>query len=360
MKLRHYFPAAAATLMATTSVFSANWTATTGDWDTPGNWQNYMVPSPTDTVSVSNGGQATIKSPVTILELDLGFAGNGTLTIERNGSLTTTRTESGSINNIGQRNGSIGTLNINGGSFRSYGGLDGTSAVNDVAEFNLSSGSFVVQGPINASRAGKWRFNVSGGTFSVFEIRGHPTVRGTMNFTNSGTFSIGEIGITGRSTYADIEMTFNPGSNLHFDIGGTNPAEVLFQDGPKKHDALFGNGSFKLQLNNCNLLINLIDGFEERILYTDKLTIIKAQKHSISGTFANVIDGRVFTADGRGSFSVTQKGDQITLSQYQSENSAANVSSYKADIPEPRHFAMLLGVSMLVGLLFNRSLHLKR
>jgi len=69
----------------------------------------------------------------------------------------------------------------------------------------------------------------------------------------------------------------------------------------------------------------------------DTFRILEATR--LAGAFSNVVDGRVLTDDGSGSFAVTQTLTGLTLSGFQSI----------APLPEPASVATLALGAMLLG-----------
>ena len=70
---------------------TVNWSATSGDFNLAGNWDAGFLPRSGDTASISNGGTASVLSPLVncpAAYIAVGNAGAGTLCITNTGSLS--------------------------------------------------------------------------------------------------------------------------------------------------------------------------------------------------------------------------------------------------------------------------------
>jgi hypothetical protein len=134
---------------------------------------------------------------------------------------------------------------------------------------------------------------------------------------------VGLLTINEQGTHA---FSLSSGSNLEFQLAGTSAGVT--------YDQLDVNGTAAITLAG-NLQIRFAAGFESSISPADAFSVLIADG-PIGGGFANVIDGRVDTLDGLGSFAVSTSGNAVTLSDFQG-------------IPEPTAAAMLLSGLLALG-----------
>lgn len=143
--------------------------------------------------------------------------------------------------------------------------------------------------------------------------------------------------------------TLAPGSATEFgqfDIGGT----LTFFDGSfavklggtergVSYDSVAVTSNVSAAGNTLG--ITLVNGFEGSIASTDTF-VIMTYNQFVSGTFLNILGGRVDTADGLGSFAVTIGPNSMIL------------SDYIGVIPEPATAAALLGLAALAAVAWRR------
>ncbi|MDQ6654726.1 MAG: PEP-CTERM sorting domain-containing protein [Verrucomicrobiota bacterium] len=158
-------------------------------------------------------------------------------------------------------------------------------------------------------------------TISGGRLEGNGTINA--NVANSAIIapglSAGQLNISG-------DLTLTSTSNLQFEIGGLTPGT--------QYDVLTEAGTVALNLNGT-LTVSLINCFSISITPGDTFTIISSNQ-PITGTFSNVVAGRVTTADGMGSFAVNTVGNNFILGDFQV-------------IPEPSSLLLLsLGAGFLV------------
>jgi hypothetical protein len=89
--------------------------------------------------------------------------------------------------------------------------------------------------------------------------------------------------------------------------------EILRRQGTQ-YDLLSEAGVVPLTLGG-ELLVRFINGFQSSVQATDSFTILTSNA-AIGGAFTNVVGGRVFTADGAGSFAVTLSGNNVILGAF--------------------------------------------
>ncbi len=93
------------------SGFAQVWTAGTGDFNTPTNWNPNEVPASGDISTIDNGGTAIVSGEsATTSSLIIGEANTGALTIENGGQLSVTNLYAGDTL------GSVGTITVTGNS----------------------------------------------------------------------------------------------------------------------------------------------------------------------------------------------------------------------------------------------------
>ena len=220
----------------------------------------------------------------------------------------------------------------------------GTSAL------TLTGGTLVIAGSLSATTTGtaggRNNFNFMGGTLTSGTITAtnfgsSATATGTSNqFATSasigtlincgGTLSPGGgIISTGTNSFGDVTVTATPTTGrtvitgnylgnggtaeLIFNLSGTTAA-TAFQEtssGAGKFSNITVSGSTAL---NDKLSFKLINGYTPG--GSDSFVIISSAG-TLSGTFNNLYNNRVFSADGTAAFLVTQSGSSVTLSGYQ-------------------------------------------
>jgi autotransporter-associated beta strand protein len=182
------------------------------------------------------------------------------------------------------------------------------------ATFTLSgSGKLKVPGTVSGAQSGaKQVFAFTSGTLTAAAIDATnlrpdtASANGTL-VQSGGTLAPGDTGIAGRT---QITGGYNLGASgtLAIDLGGTTQASG-FQTG--QYDYLTISGATALA---GNLSVKLINNFTP----SGQFTILNSTG-TLTGAFGNVAFGsRVLTAGGEGTFLVTQSGNTVVLSEYQS------------------------------------------
>ncbi|TVR46826.1 MAG: hypothetical protein EA425_16680 [Puniceicoccaceae bacterium] len=156
------------------------------------------------------------------------------------------------------------------------------------------------------------------------------TLAGTTNFQRVEVFSPGRLAPgpatgAGSMTVGQNLMLFG-GSTLELDIGGLLAGV--------EHDFIEVAGL--ASLGGSRLEINLFGTAPFSILPTDTLTVLTAAG-GIVGAFANLVDGRVETPDGLGSFAVVIDGGSLLLTDF-------------VFIPEPSAAGLLVAALALLAL----------
>jgi RHS repeat-associated protein len=211
------------------------------------------------------------------------------------------------------RGGTAGTF-INEGVFTKSGGTGSTIIQSNVGFFNsgtvnASSGSITFNGGYTQT-AGALVLNgggVSAGTFAVSggKIQGGGTITGGVNVSSGVTIEPGIGSITGTLVITG-DLTLTSGSRLDFNIGGTTPGTG--------HDRITEAGSAAFARTGL-LVLTFANGYENSVQVADALNLITSNQ-TTTGQFSNVAAGRVYTADGYGSFAIISGTTAVTINGY--------------------------------------------
>ena len=211
------------------------------------------------------------------------------------------------------RGGTAGTF-INEGVFTKSGGTGSTIIQSNVGFFNsgtvnASSGSITFNGGYTQT-AGALVLNgggVSAGTFAVSggKIQGGGTITGGVNVSSGVTIEPGIGSITGTLVITG-DLTLTSGSRLDFNIGGTTPGTG--------HDRITEAGSAAFARTGL-LVLTFANGYENSVQVADVLNLITSNQ-TTTGQFSNVAAGRVYTADGYGSFAIISGTTAVTINGY--------------------------------------------
>jgi autotransporter-associated beta strand protein len=111
---------------------------------------------------------------------------------------------------------------------------------------------------------------------------------GAVTVESGGTFSPGD-----PSTFTVASLTLESGSTFGEEIGGT----AAGTGGAGGYDQTIVESGGAISLNNATLNVSVVDGFTPSI--GDSFTIISNETgDTVSGTFAGLVDGETFEADG--------------------------------------------------------------
>ena len=217
----------------------------------------------------------------------LGFNFNNEGTFNQNGTGTTT---------IGIPFNSSGTVNVN----------SGTLLITN--SYTQTAGALVLNGG-SVSRSGG-NFTITGG-----KIQGGGTITGGVSATGGMVIIEPGIGSTTGTLAITGNLTLTSGSKLSFDIGGTTPGTG--------HDQITEAGSSAFARSGL-LLIALFQGFENSIQAANTFNLVSSNQ-ATTGQFANVIAGRVYTIDGRGSFAINSGSNAVTATDFAPSTEAARL-----------------------------------
>ena len=234
-----------------------------------------------------NSGTLQLSGNFTITPDGGTFSNTGTFGISSGASVTV-------AGDYSQTAGSSTTVS-NGGSFTTFGTM---YCDNSIISLGTTFGP-----PLVTTASASSGFNVT--NFS--QLTGTGTAFGDLTFTADSSFmpghSAGQVNLEGNLTM-DSTCIFG------MEIGGLISGEEF--------DLIAQTGSaFTINLGGSQLVLSLIEGFENSITNSDTFDIITSE-NPILGSFGNVASGeRLGTADGRGSFRVTYSGQNaVTLSDF--------------------------------------------
>jgi hypothetical protein len=187
--------------------------------------------------------------------------------------------------------------------------LQVSDAAGRTASYVLSGGSLQVRNRIFTSSTADKTFTFTGGSLTMLEW---DTSMGAL--TNAGgALSPGYTNVGKTTVEQPYEMTSSSAS-VAIDLGGTTPATV-YTNGPGYHDYVVLSQGGTLQ-GSLDVLVT--DAFAASIQRGDSFTIMHANSGTISGTFDNVVDGRVIAADGKWWFAYSNDGTDVVLSDARS------------------------------------------
>lgn len=189
------------------------------------------------------------------------------------------------------------------------------SGGNGTSTFSLGGGKLIVPGTISGGQSGARQiFAMTGGTLvagtiTATNLRSNDAAANGIFTQSGGTLAPGDTATAGRTT---INGAYSLAANatVAIDVGGATQA-AGFQNGQYDLVAVTGTTSLAGQLR-----VRLINGFTPG--NATSFTVLTSSG-SLSGAFSNVAFGsRVSTEGGEGSFLVTQSGNSVVLSAYQS------------------------------------------
>lgn len=207
-------------------------------------------------------------------------------------------------NLIGQAGGNLSPRDLAALIGQAGGNLIGQAGGNLIGQ---AGGNFVATNGGTIAGSGTFSGNAmvigNGGALRPGQSPGLLTLNGSLILANDATLGVELAGTTVGSAYDRVAVT-----------AGANGLVLL--DGV--------------------LEVKLLDGFAASISSADVFTILTSDV-AITGTFDNVVDGRVTTLDGNGSFAVTlgAGGTSLVLSDF-------------AAVPEPATLAALAGVGAML------------
>jgi hypothetical protein len=248
---------------------------------------------------VNNGMiAATTATPLTInVTNPAGFINNGLLhASEGNMTVAHSFTNAGAISVLNGRTfTTLGNLTHSSGTISLHSGTLATTSVQTAAS-SIIQGSGVINGPVNS--AGIIGPGSDGSLVGV----------GTLTFTHS--------------------VTLAPTSLLLLDLAGATSFDQI--------------GAQSMNLNGGILALTFSNGYQNTILPTASFTLVTTTSpNGLTGTFGNVVSGRVMTLDGFGSFQVNYLSNGFSLSQFQA-------------VPEPSTYVLLASGGAIVLLVQRR------
>ena len=247
----------------------------------------------------------------------------------------------------------------------SIGGLNGTGTgtTNNLSAFTLAGGTFVSAGVVAASTntgpGSVNNFNFMGGvlavqSFNATNLGSSPAATVFANQTNvslalgtlvnyGGVLAPGNLGVPGKTIIAGNYAVSNPAAILAIDIGGTNQANA-FQNGVTNYDVLSVVGNTTL---GGSLIVNVLNNFMPA---ATNVFLVITNAGTLSGTFTNLIDGRVKVLNlVGGSFAVTTGLQSVVLTNFYLLQAAFTASAVTGTVPLRVTF-----VDSSTGLITNR------
>jgi uncharacterized protein with beta-barrel porin domain len=198
---------------------TTNWTAGTGNWFTPTNWDNGVPAAATNQTNLSNGGTAQISGAATNAGSNLSISGNSTIDVQAGAILT-----AGTVNISA---GSKILLNTSLGNFADVSNLLGSGQINGNGGFlndlSVSQGSFAGQigGFLDLQKRGLGTLTLSGvNTYAFTEIISGTLEIGNINALGSGNIII-ESGVLRALISGTLNNTIELGAQLSAAPGQT-------------------------------------------------------------------------------------------------------------------------------------------
>ena len=224
-----------------------------------------------------------------------------------------------------------GILSITNGSNWSIGA---DTAGSSTTVFNMSGGKLLVSNGMSGAQGtgARQAFVWTGGTLATLSYVATNLTSGTaipVSATSrtlangGGVLAPGDLGMPGYTSITGNYAVTSPNAVLAIDLSGTTPA-TAFQDSATKYDNVAVSGTTTL---GGAVSVALINSFMPSSSST--FTILTAG--TFSGSFSNVPFGsRVTTADGLGSFVVSQIGNTISLGNFVQSGAKPVVTSLTA------------------------------
>lgn len=185
---------------------------------------------------------------------------------------------------------------------------------NTILNVNASGGAHI-ELAADALRSGVSELTINANSASQVLVNHIVNPGEDLNLNGTGTLTIGNLTQTGANIRLspgssagrlNVDGNLTPGSGSEFimEIGGTTQTT--------EHDFLFFPTGL-LDVTHTSLRLRFINNFQNTINPADSFTLIRSAQ-PITGTFANVVNGRVPTADGSGSFEVSlQSGNTLIV-----------------------------------------------
>lgn len=256
--------------------------------------------------------------------LNLVAAGGGNITATGLASLIQANNlVAAGAGNILSHNGgqmvAAGGLNADGGIVTADGIGSRIEAANMVAVgagniISQNGGQIVAAGAGNIVAAGGGNLVAAGGGNMVaaggLNAQSGGVIRGDGSFTGPGLLNAGGSMRPGNSPGLltwNGDLTFENGSELEIEIAGTNAGT--------QYDVINVSGALVL---DGVLKVKFLSGFQNAILSTDVFHVATSGS-VINGSIDNLVNGRIVTSDGFGSFAAqfTNGGKTLSLSDYQ-------------------------------------------
>ncbi|MEI6647342.1 MAG: autotransporter-associated beta strand repeat-containing protein, partial [bacterium] len=327
-----------------TLVFSNGYYSSPGQRFTKGNLTiaggTFVVGSRLGFGNQSDGQTMTITSGSLILNSAYGIqfgaegpsvAGNTSATVNQSGGLVSVLAAgSASAMQVGGITASkTDVYNLSGGTVNLVSGYSGQSLIigadaggTTLAKFSMTGGKLISAGSISGSQGtgAKQVFDFSGGTLTASTIdatklssAASPSVQGTL-VNNDGTLAPGDIGTAGKTTITG-SYSNTPSAVVAIDIGGVKQADV-FANAPGYYDYVAVTSNAYLV---GKLSVNLINGYVPPSTKTNFIVLaVTGPGVTLSGSFANVLDNKVWCTDGYSRFDVlfNTPANKVILTNY--------------------------------------------
>ncbi len=223
---------------------------------------------------------------------------------------------------------SSGTLEVINGQQLDIGAS--TSGSNYASVLLTGSATIIATGNLlgDQGTGARQAFVWTGGTLCANNINATDLTSGTsiavsatsgMLANAGGNLAPGAVGYPGKTSITGNYAVTSPAAVMTLDVGGNTQASS-FESGNNTYDNVSVTGTVTL---SGGLAIYLTNGFEPNVNDTFDILYSTASGTAISGSFTNIgTGGRITTADGLGTFLISQVGNAIVLSNFVSLSKA--------------------------------------
>jgi hypothetical protein len=175
-----------------------------------------------------------------------------------------------------------------------------------LGQLTFSRGFTQTAGEFRATVTGQLNLaNSTPGAFNGGQITGVGNISGPVAVNAATVAPNGILNFVNGTRQGDLTTTVLSTIEIH--LGGIVPGTG--------HDQINESGSVAFTRNGT-LAIRFAGGFEHAIVASDTFTVLTSNQPTL-GQFANVIAGRIATADGRGTFAINTGTNAVVLTDFQ-------------------------------------------